>query len=277
MIQYGSGTAAIEPSGLTRAFASRTDLRVSVITVCFNSAATIGDTMSSIAAQEGVEVEHIVVDGKSTDGTMHVIRNHPWKPDRVISEPDRGIYDAMNKGIRVATGEIVGFLNADDVYDNPGVLKQIAAAFADPGVDATYADLLYVYPDDTTRVVRYWRSGEYMPGAFLRGWVPAHPTFYVRRALLERYGYFKCEHRLAADFELMLRLIVRHHIRLRYIPSIQVRMRTGGATNQNLRNVVRQNLEILRAFGENGVAPPNPMVFVARKTLAKLGQRLRKP
>jgi hypothetical protein len=144
-------------------------------------------------------------------------------------------------------------------------------------VDATYADLVYVRPQDTTRVVRYWRSGEYRPGAFARGWVPAHPTFYVRRQLLARYGGFKRGHRLAADFEMMFRLIERHRIRPRYIPAVQVRMRLGGATNESLRNVIQQNLEILRAFGENGFAAPNPVWFLMRKTLAKLGQRLRKP
>jgi glycosyltransferase involved in cell wall biosynthesis len=252
-------------------------MRLSVITVCFNSAATIGDTLSSVAAQRGVDMEHIVIDGASTDATLAIIRNHPWKPARVISEPDSGIYDAMNKGIALATGEVLGFLNADDVYDNPGVLEQVATAFADPAVDATYADLVYVRTEDTTRVVRYWRSGEYQPGAFARGWVPAHPTFYVRRGLVSRYGEFKREHRLAADFEMMLRLIERHRIRLRYIPAVQVRMRLGGATNESLRNVIQQNVEILRAFGENGVAPPNAVLFLARKILAKLGQRLRKP
>jgi glycosyltransferase involved in cell wall biosynthesis len=252
-------------------------VRLSVVTVCFNSAATIGETLSSVAAQQGVDVEHIVVDGASTDGTLEVIRNHPWRPEKVISERDSGIYDAMNKGIALATGEVVGFLNADDLYDNPGVLAQVAAAFADPTVDATYADLVYVRTEDTTHVVRYWRSGEYRPGAFARGWVPAHPTFYVRRMLLARYGEFKCEHRLAADFEMMFRLIARHHICLRYIPAVQVRMRLGGATNESLRNVIQQNREILRAFGENGARPPNPILFIGRKILAKLGQRLRKP
>ncbi len=244
-------------------------MRPSVITVCFNSAATIADTLSSVAAQEGVEVEHIVVDGASTDGTMEVIRGHAWKPARVISEPDRGIYDAMNKGIAAATGEVVGFLNADDVFASPAALRSIAHAFEHPATDAVYGDLVYVRSNDLGASVRYWRSGPFRVGATAYGWAAPHPTFYVRRRLLEQHGGFDLRFRVAGDAELMIRLLERHRIRVRYLPEVLVRMRVGGVSNRSVHNVLRGNAEIIEALRKNGLPAPSLAGLLLRKVALK--------
>jgi glycosyltransferase involved in cell wall biosynthesis len=245
-------------------------LRVSVITVCYNAAATIGDTLSSIAAQQDVEVEHIVVDGLSTDSTMDVVRKHPWQPSRVISERDAGLYYAMNKGINLATGDLVGFLNSDDVYADERVLADIAKTMADPAVDACYGDLVYVRHEDLTRVVRYWKSRDYVPGQVQRGWMPAHPTFYIRRRILQEVGGFDTRFRYQSDYELMVRLFCLRRIRTTYIPRVLVRMRMGGHTNRSLLNVARGNLEAYRACRVNGIQV-SPL-FIARKLASRVPQ-----
>ena len=244
-------------------------MRLSVITVCFNSAATIADTLSSVAAQEGVEIEHIVVDGASTDGTLDAIRSHPWTPALVISEPDRGIYDAMNKGIAAATGEAVGFLNADDVFASSTALRSIAQALDHPATDAVYGDLVYVRENDLGAVVRYWRSGPFRPGASASGWAAPHPTFYVRRRLLEQHGGFDLRFKVAGDAELIMRLLERHRIRVRYLPEVLVRMRVGGVSNRSVHNVLRGNAEIIEALRKNGLPAPSLTGLLLRKVALK--------
>ena len=230
-------------------------MRISIVTVSFNSAATIADTLRSVAGQTGVAVEHIVVDGGSTDGTKAVIAREGAHLARWISEPDRGIYDAMNKGIGLATGDVVGFLNSDDFYPSSDVLSQVAATFADPAVDACHGDLCYVRREDPTAIVRYWRSSPHVPGSFTRGWVPPHPTFFVRRECYQRLGGFDLAYRIAADFELMARFLEVGHLRSVYIPRVLVTMRLGGTTNRSLRNVVAQNREIWRAMQSHRMTP----------------------
>jgi glycosyltransferase involved in cell wall biosynthesis len=250
-------------------------VKISVITVVYNGASTIEDTILSVAAQTHPEVEHIVVDGGSTDGTVQIIERHRDKLARVISEPDEGIYDAMNKGIACATGEVIGTLNSDDVYADGGVLAMVAEAFADPGLDACYGDLVYVDREHGERVVRYWTSRPYEAGLFERGWMPAHPTFYVRRRVYERYGGFDLEYRIQSDFELTMRFLRIHHIRSLYIPRIMVRMRMGGTTNNRLSNIIKGNLESYRACRKHGIAV-TPLFFV-KKILSRLPQFVRRP
>lgn len=231
-------------------------MKISVITVAYNSAATIADTLKSVDAQRGADLEHLIVDGGSRDLTLSVVTAYtqPWRC--VVSEPDHGLYDAMNKGLRAARGDVIGFINSDDLYPNPQVLATVAAAFdADPSLDAVYGDLCYVKQDDTTQVVRYWRSSPYQPGLFRRGWVPPHPTFFVRRAVYERLGGFDLNYRLAADWELLARFIEVAGIRTRYLPGVLVHMRLGGATNRSIGNVWRQNREIWRAAKAHGLQP----------------------
>lgn len=227
-------------------------MRVSIVTVCFNSADTIEDTIRSVREQEYESIEHIIVDGGSTDGTREIVGRYNGRIKKFISEPDRGIYDAMNKGLRLATGDVVGFLNADDVYTSPTVIGDIAAAVRESRDDGVYGDLVYVDRCDANRVVRYWQAGAYRPRAFYRGWVPPHPTFFCRTALYRRLGGFNPEYRIAGDFELMLRFIEKSGIGVRYIPKPLVRMRAGGRAN-TIRGVIQGNREIVRAFRSNGM------------------------
>lgn len=248
-------------------------MKITVITVSYNSAATIADTVRSVASQTYSNVEHLVIDGQSTDGTVQVVDAH-WHPNLVLrSEPDNGIYDAMNKGLSQATGEVIGFLNADDFYADAEVLARVAKAFLDdPHSEACFGDLVYV-SEDNRKVVRYWKSQPYEKGSFARGWCPAHPTFYIRRSALERLGPFDLTYRLAADAEFMARYLERGGVRSTYIPHVQVRMRVGGATNQSWRNIVLQNREILQGFQKNNI-PYSFLSFAVCKLLSRIKQRL---
>jgi glycosyltransferase involved in cell wall biosynthesis len=246
-------------------------MKISVVTVCHNSASTIEETLLSVAEQRYQDVEHIVIDGASTDGTLDVIHKHHDKIAVMRSEPDCGIYEAMNKGIARATGDVIGFLNADDVYADTGVLADIAGVFTDVGIDACYANLVYVAKEDTSQIVRFWKSEPFRNGMFEKGWVPPHPTFYARRAVYQRLGGFNLKYKLAADFELMARFLGRHHIRVSYLPRITVRMRLGGATNRSMMNIIRQNIEIWQAARANGTPLFVPL-FLARKILSRISQ-----
>lgn len=245
-------------------------MKISVVTVCYNSAKTIADTLNAVAMQTHTDIEHLVIDGASKDGTVEMVRSHANPQIRLISEPDKGIYDAMNKGLAQATGEVVGFLNSDDFYADAAVLAKIANAFQDPAVDACYADMVYV-TQDNSRVVRYWKSKPFAKGDFAKGWCPAHPTFYVRKSVIERLGLFDQSYKLAADVEFMMRYLERAQVRAAYIPHVLVRMRLGGATNQSWKNIVQQNKEIFAALRKNGV-PFSRMWFAVNKVVSRLNQ-----
>jgi len=249
-------------------------VKVSIVTVCFDSVDTLENTIASVLAQRYSDLDYIIVDGGSTDGTQAVVAKYRGRIAKCISEPDEGIYDAMNKGLRLAEGEFVAFLNADDMYTDDHVISDVVAAAEAGDDDAVYGDLLYVRRDDPGKVVRYWKAGEYLPGAFRLGWVPPHPTFFCRRSLFERFGVFDADYRVAGDFELMLRFLEKHCIRVGYIPRPLVRMRVGGRAN-TVRGVLRGNREILCAFAANGLRPAPG--FFWRKPLVKVGQLLRRP
>lgn len=250
-------------------------IKISIITVVFNNGATIEDTIRSIESQTYRDVEHIAIDGGSTDRTLQVIAAHRDKIAHFVSEPDRGIFDAMNKGLRFATGDVVAFLNADDVYADTEVLQRVADAFADPAVQVSYADLVYVDPRDLDKQVRYWKSRDFRPGLFARGWVPAHPTFFARRSAYQQYGGYDESLGLAADFDLMMRLLEHYRLKSVYIPRVAVKMRLGGVSNRSIRNIVRQNIDIVRACRKNHVWV-SPLFFLA-KPLAKLSQYVLRP
>jgi glycosyltransferase involved in cell wall biosynthesis len=250
-------------------------MRFSIITVVRNAADTVAECIESVAGQDHRDVEHLVIDGASTDGTLQVIERYRARLAKVVSEPDRGIYDAMNKGLALATGDVVGFLNADDAYADSGVLRDVAARLQDAATEAVYGDLVYVSAANPQRIVRYWRSGEYRPGSFSRGWMPAHPTFFVRRDVYRRYGGFDLSYRLQSDFDLTMRLLEVQKIRSAYLPRILVRMRTGGATNRSIRNVMKGNLEAYRACRKNAL-PVSPL-FILRKLWSRLPQFIARP
>ena len=244
---------------------------ITVITVAYNSDATIGETLGSVARQTYSDVECLVIDGASNDQTVEAAKARAPLRTRIISEPDTGIYDAMNKGFRLASGEIIGFLNADDMFADDRVLSRVSAAFEDPEIEACFGDLLYV-TEDNRSVVRYWKSRPFVIGSFARGWSPAHPTFYIRRSALERFGGFDLSYRLAADTELMMRYLEKGGVRSVYIPQVQIRMRVGGATNRSLRNIFRQNQEIFRALKKNDV-PYSLVSFMLHKLASRFWQR----
>ncbi len=249
--------------------------QISVVTVVYNGVNTVEETLRSVAAQRYPNKEHLVIDGGSTDGTVDILQRHRGQLATLVSERDRGIYDAMNKGIERAHGDVIGFLNADDSFMDENVLDAVAAVFENPDVDACYADLIYVAQNDPNRIIRYWKSRPYEYGLFKRGWMVAHPTFYVRRSVYERLGGFDISYKIQADFELAMRFLEIHRLRSTYVPQIWVRMRIGGESNKTFMNVVRGNLEAYRACRKHGVNV-TPF-FLLRKVLSRLPQFIQRP
>lgn len=249
-------------------------MKISVITVAFNAAATIAETLDSVAAQTCPGVEHIVVDGASTDGTLEVIKRHGQRVAHLISEPDHGIYDAMNKGLRLATGDIIGFLNADDVYADTGVLARVSATMEAEGLDALFGDAEFVSPDRPDRPLRRYRSERFRPARLAWGWMPAHPTLFLRRHVYERFGLFRTDYRIAGDFELVARMFHGDTLKYRHVPEVLVRMRTGGVSTGGWRNTLLLNREVLRACRENGISTSLPRIL--SKYPAKLLEFIRR-
>lgn len=244
-------------------------LKISIITVTCNAAVTLADCLSSVAGQSSAGVEHIVIDGGSTDETLVVARSFRHV-SLIVSEPDQGIYDAMNKGIRMATGDIIGILNADDFYTSPDVLAKVVAVFEDPAIDGCYGDLVYVDPTNTGKVVRYWRSGAFAPRKLYWGWMlPPHPTFFVRRTVYERFGLFDLNLGAGADYELMLRFLLKNEINVTYIPEVLVKMRTGGIST-SWRNRFQAYRMARKAWRHNGLKPYPWTLWL--KPLRKIGQ-----
>lgn len=250
-------------------------MKISIITVCYNSSATIEDTILSVASQQGVDVEHIIIDGQSSDGTVDIIKRHQ-SITKFISERDSGIYDAMNKGIALATGDVIGTLNADDFYADQYVLKEVAKLLANPAQEACYGDLLYVSQADKDKTVRYWRSRNYVVGLFKSGWMPAHPTFFARKSVYERLGAFNLDYKIAADFELLFRFIELNRISVAYLPKVLVKMRTGGTTNKSMSNVFKQNKEIITILS-NHYQDFSAIKFFVKKVFNRLFQFLTRP
>lgn len=245
-------------------------MKISVVTVVLNAASTINDALSSVASQNYCDVEHIVIDGGSTDGTLEILQQHE-AIDRLISEPDNGLYDAMNKGIQLATGDVIGLLNADDVYQHEAVLAEVAAAHADADLDACYADLVYVKSDDLNKVVRNWRSRTYEKGLCWRGWMPAHPTLFVKKRVYDQVGLFDTQLKYQADLEFCARAFELYAITSRYIPSLWVRMRLGGVTNNSLKTMVAGNWESYQALRRLGLKR-NPIIYFSIKFASRLRQ-----
>ena len=227
--------------------------RITIITATFNSAPTMADCLNSVKSQAG-HIEHIIIDGASNDGTHEIIKSYSHV-SKIVSDGDRGIYDAMNKGIFLATGEVIGILNSDDFYADEKVLAKVAEVFDDPAVDSCYGDLVYVDYDDTAKITRRWRSGTFNRRSFYWGWMPPHPTFFVRRRIYEKFGQFNLNLGSAADYELMLRFLVRHKITIAYIPEVLVKMRTGGISNVSLENRLKANGMDRYAWKINGLKP----------------------
>ena len=227
-------------------------MKISIITVCYNSAETIYDTINSVNNQTYPNIEHIFIDGRSTDNTLEIINLNSERDKIVISEKDFGLYDAMNKGIKLATGDIIGLINSDDLYCDPHALYKVAEEFKkNKNLDSVYADLYYVSKNNIKKIIRRWVTG--YQSKFKYGWHPAHPTFYIKKSVYNRFGLFDLSFRLAADFEIMLRFLEKHKISTTYLKEPLLKMRLGGETNKSLKNIYYQNIECLRAFDKNNI------------------------
>jgi glycosyltransferase involved in cell wall biosynthesis len=252
-----------------------TMLTVSIITASFRSESTIVDTLKSLNEQTYPAIEHLVVDGASTDRTLELVREHGKRVARLVSEPDKGIYDAFNKGLAMATGDVIGFLNSDDFYASPDVIAAIMEVFnREQDVDAVYADLVYVEKTDKSTITRYWKSRPYRRGDFTRAFCPPHPTLFLRRSVYDRTGGFDAGFRYAGDYEYMLRAFHTHEVKSRYLAKIAVMMRNGGTTGGSWVHIKNQNVEIFRAL-EHARVPVSRAGFMARKIVDRLLQRLR--
>jgi glycosyltransferase len=247
-------------------------MRISIITVSYNSCDTIRDTINSVVKQNYSDIEYIIVDGGSTDNTLEIVRSYKNHNIRWVSEPDKGIYDAMNKGLQMATGDVIGILNSDDFYVDKYVISKIASKFEETDADSLYGDLAYVDAGKTSKILRYWRSGHYKRGSFLHGWMPPHPTFFVKREIYQKYKAFDLRLKSAADYELMLRLLYKQNISVAYLPELLVFMRSGGKSNASLNNRMRANMEDRMAWKINGLNPSPLTLFL--KPLRKIEQYL---
>lgn len=233
----------------------KSEATISIITVIFDNHAFIGNAIESVLAQSHPNIQYIVVDGGSTDGSLAIIQSYADNINVIVSEPDEGIYDAMNKGLALATGDIIGFLNADDFYAHTNVIQQVASRFMETGCEVLYADLDYVARADKHKIVRKWRSGNYQPNKFKHGWMPPHPTFFAKKELYQKFGGYKQELNSSADYELMLRFCYVNKAQTAYLPDVLVKMRLGGQSNRSFKNRILANLQDRKAWEINGLTP----------------------
>lgn len=228
-------------------------MKISIITVVRNNKNTISYAIDSVLNQTYKDIEYIIIDGASTDGTVEIVKSYGNRITKFISEPDKGLYDAMNKGIALVTGDIVGILNSDDFYIDEYVIEKVVNEFELKGVDSIYADLIFVKPDNLDKIVRYYDSSYFTPEKFAYGWMPAHPTFFVKKEIYEKYGIFKTDYKIAADYELLVRFFAKNKITYYYIKEPLVKMRLGGASTSGIKSNYILNKEIIRACKENNI------------------------
>jgi glycosyltransferase involved in cell wall biosynthesis len=229
-------------------------MKISIITVSFNSAKTIRQTIESVLAQDYEDLEYIVIDGASKDGTVEILESFGDKI-KFISEPDKGIYDALNKGVKMATGEVVGTIGGDDFYPNSQVISHVAKIFEEAKTDAVYGDIQFINADDELKIVRYWQAGEYDIKNWLKGWMPPHLCFYLKKSLIEKYGYYQTDFTCAGDYELMLRILYKHKATAKYLPETLMTMRNGGTSTASLKHRYVANMEDRRAWRINHIKP----------------------
>lgn len=227
-------------------------MTISIITVALNVRSTVEDTITSVLGQTYKNIEYVIIDGGSTDGTLDIINKYKSKIHKFISKPDKGVYDGMNKGILAASGDIVGFLNADDVFYDKNVIQKVASVFTNAEVDCVYGNLVYVSRKNSERITRIWRSRDFSDGLFERSWTPAHPTFYCKKVLYERFGFYRTDFKIAADVELMYRFLQKNHIKSKYVAADFVRMRDSGVSSRGIQSTVVITREMKKAINENG-------------------------
>lgn len=245
-------------------------MKVSIITVTKNSEKYLSDCINSVKRQNFKEIEYIVIDGKSTDGTLEIIRQNKKHIDYWISETDRGMYDAINKGISKATGDIIGILNSDDMFASADAVRSIVDCFETTGTDSVYGDLVYVDAQNTQKILRYWKGGDYKRSRFRYGWMPAHPTFYMKRELIEKYGLYESHYYTAADYEFMARYLFLHKVSAQYLDTMLVKMRSGGISNVTVKSRLRANRRDFLAMKKNKI--PFSFFVSVLKPLIKIPQ-----
>lgn len=245
-------------------------MKVSIITVTYNSAKYVDDCINSIIRQNYKNIEYIIVDGNSTDGTLDIIKKYSSNIYKWISEEDNGMYDALNKGMQLATGDVIGILNSDDVLASADIISEIVNCFQKNNVDSLYGDLVYVDPFDLQKVLRFWKGLPYDRRRFTYGWMPAHPTFYIRRELIEKFGGYESHYFTAADFEFMARYLYRFKISSYYLPKLIVKMRAGGASNESFTGRLKANRRDYLAMKKNKI--PFPLIVSILKPLIKMPQ-----
>ncbi len=246
-------------------------MKITIITSAYNSEKTIEETIRSVLTQTYNEIEYIVIDAASSDNTLEIINHYKNQIDIIVSEPDQGIYDGLNKGIVLAKGDVIGFLHSDDLYENDEVIEKVALAFANSKVDSVYGDLVYVSEKDTSKIFRYWKSGQFRPQKLKRGWMPPHPTFFVRRKVYQQYGYFNTSLKISADYDSILRFLGKHKITTFYLPEVLIKMRVGGESNKSLKNLIQKSREDLRAIKSNNIGNFGSLIF---KNISKIPQFL---
>ncbi len=234
---------------------------ISIVTAVYNRREVIGSALASMASQSYASREHVLIDGASTDGTLELLRARMQPGMTLVSEPDGGIYEALNKGISRAKGDVIGYLHSDDLFAKQDVLARVAAQFADPKVDAVYGDLQYVSASDTSRVIRHWTAGRFDPALLRRGWMPPHPTLFLRREVFQRFGTYDTSYRIAADYDAILRYFGKGAIRSAYIPEVLVKMRVGGESNKSLHRILQKSREDYRALRQNEIGGLGTLVW----------------
>ncbi len=248
-------------------------MKISIITATYNNEATISDTVNSVASQTYDNIEHIIIDGKSTDNTLYVIKKNSGRISKIISEPDNGIYDALNKGIKNATGEIIAFLHADDIFASNTIIEKAINLFKEKQTDGIYGDLQYVSKENTDKVIRYWKSGEFEISKLKKGWMPPHPTFFVKKGIYEKFGTFDTGFKIAADYDIILRFLGKHKISIAYLPEVMIKMRIGGESNKSIKNIIQKMKEDVKTLKKNNLGNWHTVLL---KNISKIPQLLKK-
>ena len=238
------------------------NMKVSIITVVYNNVTTIAQAIESVLGQNYPDIEYIIIDGRSTDGTLSEIRKYEDRIARIVSEKDKGIYDAMNKGIRLATGDLIGILNADDFFYDQEVVSRVVDAFHEDGaLQATIGDIVFIKDNDHNRVLRHYSARNWRPSKFAWGYMPPHPSFFCKKEVYESFGYHQTDYKIAADYEILIRFLLVNRVRYKYLPITTTKMRMGGASTRNLQSIITLNKEIRRGCSENRVYTNYLMIY----------------
>ena len=245
------------------------DLKISIISVCYNSSKTILDTIRSVNIQSYPNIEHVFIDGLSSDNTLEIIRSNSKRKNVIISEKDSGLYDAINKGILNATGDVIGLLHSDDILSSSEIISDLIAKTLDENLDGVYGDLQYVDKKNTNKAIRYWNSCEFNPNLLGKGWMPAHPTLILKREVYEKHGLFDLSYKISADYDFMLRVFKDSELKFGYLPKVITKMRVGGASNRSLKNIIKKSKEDYRAIKSNNIGD---FLTLIRKNTSKLKQ-----